>query len=315
MEPSILGQTARPTRLSQWDGLSRPGRMNTPIAPETTFEAHRPRLFGLAYRLLGSRSEAEDVVQDAWLRWHQTDRTAIRDPEAWLVTATTRLGIDRLRAARQERTAYPGPWLPEPLAMDEAPNPERRTELAEQVSLAFLAVLERLGPEERAAFLLKEAFDYDYDQIAELLERTEANCRQMVHRARERLQAGRPRFEVEPEKHRRLLERFMHAARLGDRNAIVGLLDANAQLVSDGGGKARAVIRPLLGADRIARLYWAVARRAAYTDWRLGTINGEPAILSYVDGALSTVTVAVSDGEHILELLSLRNPDKLSGLQ
>lgn len=285
--------------------------MNATTAPDTVFETHRPRLFALAYRMLGTRSEAEDLVQDAWLRWHQTDRDAIRDAEAWLVTAATRLGIDRLRAARHERLAYPGPWLPEPLSVDDAPGPELRTELSQQVSLAFLAVLERLGPEERAAFLLKEAFDYDYDQIAGLLDRSEANCRQMVHRARERLQAGRPRFTVEPERHRELLERFMHAARLGDRGAIVGLLDADARLVADGGGKARAVIRPLLGADRIARLYWAVARRNGYSDWRMGTINGEAAVLGYTNGVLTSATVAVSDGERIVELFTLRNPDKL----
>lgn len=180
---------------------------------ETTFETHRPRLFGLSYRLLGSRSDAEDVVQDTWLRWQQTDRSGIRDAEAWLVTAATRLGIDRLRAARLQRERYTGPWLPEPAEIDESPTPEHSAEVAEQVSLAFLAVLERLGPEERAAFLLKEAFDYDYAQIAPLLGQSEANCRQMVHRARERVQAGRPRFDVAPENHRRLLERFMDAAR------------------------------------------------------------------------------------------------------
>lgn len=285
--------------------------MNATTAPETVFETHRPRLFALAYRMLGTRSEAEDLVQDAWLRWHQTDRGAIRDAEAWLVTAATRLGIDRLRAARTERLTYPGPWLPEPLSVDDAPGPEHRTELSQQVSLAFLAVLERLGPEERAAFLLKEAFDYDYGQIAELLDRSEANCRQMVHRARERLHAGRPRFEVEPARHRELLERFMHAARRGDRGAIVGLLDADARLVADGGGKARAVIRPLQGADRIARLYWAVARRNGYSDWRMGTINGEAAVLGYTSGVLTSATVAVSDGERIVELFTLRNPEKL----
>ena len=174
---------------------------------ENTFESHRSRLFGLSYRLLGSRSDAEDVVQDTWLRWQQADRTGIRDPEAWLVTAATRLGIDRLRAARTQREHYTGPWLPPPSEIDESPSPEQSAEVAEQVSLAFLAVLERLGPEERAAFLLKEAFDYDYAQIAPLLGQSEANCRQMVHRARERVQAGRPRFDVPRENHRRLLER------------------------------------------------------------------------------------------------------------
>ncbi|WP_313928819.1 RNA polymerase sigma-70 factor [Pseudoxanthomonas sp.] len=279
---------------------------------ETTFETHRPRLFALSYRLLGSRSDAEDVVQDTWLRWQQTDRSGIRDAEAWLVTAATRLGIDRLRAARVQREHYIGPWLPEPAEIDESPTPEHATEVAEQVSLAFLAVLERLGPEERAAFLLKEAFDYDYAQIAPLLGQSEANCRQMVHRARERVQAGRPRFDVAPENHRRLLERFMHAARRGDQPAIAALLREDARLVSDGGGKVAAVIRPLLGAVRIARLFWAAYRRQdpAIT-WRMGAVNGEPAILRYRDGRLTAVMVAISDGEQISELFTLANPDKL----
>lgn len=282
------------------------------MSTENTFETHRPRLFGLAYRLLGSRSDAEDTVQEAWLRWSQADTATIRDPEAWLVTATTRLGIDRLRSAHRQREQYIGPWLPEPLEIDDSPGPDRRAEVAEQVSLAFLAVLERLGPEERAAFLLKEAFDYEYAQIAPLLGQSEANCRQMVHRARERLQAGRPRFEVAPEHHRQLLERFMHAARAGDQAAVAALLHENAQLVSDGGGKAVAVIRPLLGAVRIARLFWAAYRRQdPAVEWRLGAVNGEPAILRYRDGKLAAVLVAISDGERITELFNLANPDKL----
>lgn len=282
--------------------------MNT----ETLFETHRSRLFGLSYRLLGSRSDAEDVVQDAWLRWQQADHANIRDPEAWLVTAATRLGIDRLRAARVRREQYIGPWLPEPFEIDESPGPDDRAELAEQVSLAFLAVLERLGPEERAAFLLKEAFDYEYAQIAPLLGQSEANCRQMVHRARERVQAARPRFQVAPERHRKLLERFMQAVSHGDQAAIAALLREDARLVSDGGGKATAVIRPLLGAARIARLFWAAYRRHdPAIGWRMGTVNGEPAILRYHDGALTAVMVAVSDGEAIAELLTVLNPDKL----
>ncbi|MBD9369147.1 RNA polymerase sigma-70 factor [Xanthomonas sp. XNM01] len=277
-----------------------------------TFQQHRPRLSALAYRLLGSRSDAEDLVQDAWLRWHQADRADIRDPEAWLVTATTRLGIDRLRAARSQRETYIGPWLPEPERIDDAPGPAQLTERTQQVSLAFLAVLERLGPEERAAWLLREAFDYDYAQIAALLEQSEANCRQMVHRAKQRLEAGRPRFEVRPDKHRSLLERFMQAARDGDRQAIGALLHADARLTSDGGGKAIAVRRPLFGAERIGRLFWAVWRRHdPLLEWRMGMVNGEPAILRYREGVLLGVMVAVSDGERILELLTVANPDKL----
>ena len=288
-----------------------------------TFHTHRPRLLALAYRLLGSRADAEDVVQDAWLRWHQADQSAIVDPLAWLVTATTRLGIDRLRALRARREHYVGPWLPEPARIEEddgpagdvagpAPGPARAAGTPGQVSLAFLAVLERLGTEERAAFLLKEAFDYDYAQIAALLGQGEANCRQMVHRARQRLAAARARFEVSPQRHRVLLEKFMHAARGGDRAALESLLHADARLVSDGGGKAVAVIRPLLGGERIARLFWAAYRRQdPAIEWRIGRVNGEPAILRYRGGVLAAVMVAVTDGERITELFTVANPDKL----
>ncbi|QDH70217.1 RNA polymerase sigma-70 factor [Marilutibacter alkalisoli] len=282
-----------------------------------TFETHRPRLFALAYKLLGSRSDAEDVVQDAWLRWSQAEHEGIRDPEAWLITATTRLGIDRLRLVRHQRETYPGPWLPEPLQVDvdTALTPEHGAELADQVSLAFLTLLERLGPDERAAFLLKETFDYDYGRIAQLLGHSEANCRQMVHRARTRLRAERPRFTVASGQHRRLLERFMHATQAGDQAAIMQLLDANARLVTDGGGKVTAVIRPLVGAERIARLFWAVARRFGDgTEGRIGRVNGEPALLRWRGGRLFSITTITIDGGRITQVLTVMNPDKLHGL-
>ncbi|MET0548880.1 MAG: RNA polymerase sigma-70 factor, partial [Xanthomonas sp.] len=278
---------------------------------DPTFESHRPRLFGLAYRLLGSRADAEDAVQDAWLRWQASDRSAIRDPEAWLVTATTRLGLDRLRAARSARAHYVGPWLPEPLEIADEADPAERHDRAEQVSVAFLALLERLGPHERAAFLLKEAFDYDYAQIGRILERSEAGCRQLVHRARERLGQGQARFVVTPERHRQLLERFLHASQHGDRAAIAALLHADAQLRSDGGGKVTASLRPLRGAERIGRLYWALARRDLGLQARIGTVNGEPAILRFLGPRLQSATVLVIDGERIAEVLTLMNPDKL----
>ncbi len=237
--------------------------MNT----ESAFQTHRPRLMALAYRLLGSRSDAEDVVQDAWLRWSGADPAAVRDPEAWLVTTTTRLGLDRLRAARRERVHYVGPWLAEPLEISLAAEPDSDPAVAharaDEVSVAFLTLLEQLGPEERAAFLLKEAFDHDYRQIAALLGLTEANCRQLVHRAKQRLQAGRPRFNADTGQHRQLLARFMDATQRGDSEAIQALLHANARLVSDGGGVVTAAVRPLLGAERIGRLFWAIARRRA----------------------------------------------------
>jgi len=271
--------------------------MNT----ESAFQTHRPRLMALAYRLLGSRSDAEDVVQDAWLRWSGADPAAVRDPEAWLVTTTTRLGLDRLRAARRERVHYVGPWLAEPLeislAAEPASDPAVAHARADEVSVAFLTLLEQLGPEERAAFLLKEAFDHDYRQIAALLGLTEANCRQLVHRAKQRLQAGRPRFNADTGQHRQLLARFMDASQRGDSEAIQALLHANARLVSDGGGVVTAAVRPLLGAERIGRLFWAIARRGLGHTAQLGWVNGEPAILRFLGDQLHSVTtIEVAEG-------------------
>ena len=282
------------------------------MSTDSTFETHRQRLLSLAYRLLGSPADAEDVVQEAWLRWHGVDRAGIHDPEAWLVTTATRLGLDRLRAVKNARTDYVGPWLPEPLSVDTSPDPAEAGEIAGEVSLAFLALLERLGPEERAAFLLKEAFDYDYATIGEWLGHSEANCRQLVHRARERLRAGRPRFAVPRERHRHLLQRFMEASQRGDRAAITALLADDARMISDGGGKVTAALRPLLGAERIARLYWALFQRNAVVPAQMGRVNGEPAILRFANGRLHSLTLAVTDGECITELLTLMNPDKLS---
>ncbi|RZZ87015.1 RNA polymerase sigma-70 factor [Pseudoxanthomonas winnipegensis] len=284
------------------------------MRPAIRFETHRSRLLALAHRLLGSRAEAEDVVQEAWLRWQGAAQEEIRDEEAWLITATTRLALDRLRAVRNARTDYVGPWLPEPLQVALAPDPAERAEQAESVSWALMALLERLGPDERAAFLLKEVFDYGYEAIAALLGHSQANCRQLVHRARARLQAGHARFEVPAERHRRLLEKFMAASQSGDQAAIAALLRADARLVSDGGGKVTAALRPLLGAERIARLYWAIARRGAQVEARVGWVDGEPAILRLVDGRLHSLTMLVSDGERISDILTLMNPDKLAAV-
>ncbi|MNM66786.1 ECF RNA polymerase sigma factor SigJ [compost metagenome] len=282
---------------------------------EIIFQTHRPRLLALAYRLLGSRVDAEDVVQDAWLRWANSDTSTIRDAEAWLVTATTRLGLDRLRALKRERLQYIGPWLPEPLEIslepDTSTDPAQAFALADEVSVAFLSLLEQLGPEERAAFLLKEAFDHSYQQIGELIGHSEANCRQLVHRAKQRLQAGRPRFQAAPDQHRKLLARFMDAAQRGDSEAIQALLHANATLVSDGGGVVTATVRPLLGAERIGRLYWAIARRGAALPARLGYVNGELAILRFAHGKLASFTTIEVDGDRIVALYSVLNPNKL----
>ena len=294
--------------------------MTTTLPPTTpvddTFAALRPRLFGIAYRMLGVRADAEDVVQDAWLRWSGTDTAALQSAEAWLVTVTTRLAIDRLRAAKAEREAYVGWWLPEPLVepLDER-TPEAAAELAGELSVAFLYVLERLGPEERAAFLLRQVFDYDYPEIAAQLGKSEASCRQMVHRASERVQQARTRFEVPRKVHHQLLERFIAAAHSGQRNAIESLLSEDALLIGDGGGKVQSFPHPLVGAFRIANLFWAQWRRMAeQVVYRTVLINGEPGLLRYINGRLESAQAIVTDGERIVAIYAIRNPDKLQGI-
>lgn len=192
--------------------------------PAEIFESHRPRLFGIAYRMLGSRAEAEDLLQDAYLRWHGSDRTNIQSAAAFLVTITTRLCVDRLRALKQERARYAGPWLPEAIADDRIPSPEMQHELVDDVSGAFLAVLECLGREERAAFLLHEVFDYDYPEVAQTLGKAEPACRQLIHRARAGLRESRTRFRVSTESRERLLEKFLVAIGSGSRQAVMSLL-------------------------------------------------------------------------------------------
>ena len=284
----------------------------TPM-PDDLFDGLRPRLFGIAYRMLGVRADAEDVLQDAWLRWNAADRDGLQSAEAWLVTVVTRLAIDRLRAAKAERAAYVGEWLPEPLVTVDEHTPERAAELAGEVSLAFLHVLERLAPEERAAYLLRQVFDYDYDEIAPMLGKSQAALRQVVHRATERLRLERPRFEVPPETHRRLLERFVQAARSGERAAIRALLAEEVAAIGDGGGRVASVPGGMHGADRVANLYWAhFLRLGERVQYRLATVNGEPGFVRYVDGRLESAQAVSTDGERILGIYVVRNPDKLA---
>ena len=280
------------------------------------FAALRPRLFSIAYRMLGTRADAEDVLQDAWLRWHRADKAALQSAEGWLVTVVTRLAIDRLRAAKAEREAYVGWWLPEPLVDVEERTPEAIVDMASDLSVAFLWVLERLSPEERAAFLMRQVFDQDYPEIAALLGKSEAACRQMVHRASKRVQQERPRFDVSQETHRRMLEKFVQAARSGERAAMKDLLADEVQLVGDGGGKVPAFFKILRGADRIANLYWALFKRLGNDiDYRIARINGEPGLLRYIDGRLeSAQAFVVDDTGRICAIYAVRNPDKLAGV-
>jgi RNA polymerase sigma-70 factor (ECF subfamily) len=278
------------------------------------FEQHRGRLFGIAYRMLGSRAEADDVVQDAWLRWDRAGHE-IRSPEAWLVTATTRLCIDRLRQLRAEREQYVGPWLPEPLTMDTAPPADRAAELASDLSVAFLAVLERLAPEERAAFLLHDLFDSDYGAIAEILGKSETACRQIVSRARKRVREDQPRVQVSAEARRKLLHRLVDAVQAQDPSRLIEVLAAEASWTSDGGGKTKAAKKVVHGAEHVARFATGVFhRRLAQVEFRDVVINGEAGIAAFVQGRLLSVISIRTDGQRILDVFSILNPDKLRGL-
>jgi RNA polymerase sigma-70 factor (ECF subfamily) len=277
------------------------------------FEQHRAKLRGVAYRMLGSRSDAEDIVQDAYLRWHRAPMSEIRSPEAWLVTVVTRLSIDRLRQAKLERESYAGPWLPEPLVEKEAPPADTATELASNLSVAFLVVLERLAPEERAAFLLREVFESGYDEIAQILGKSEATCRQLVSRAAKRVREERPRVQVSEEARTKLLNRFVQAILTHDKDAMMQVLAADAAWISDGGGKARAALKPVLGCDAVARFALAViGRHAEEATFKPVSVNGESGLALYFGGQLISVMSIRTDGVRILNVFATLNPDKLS---
>lgn len=277
------------------------------------FSALRPRLFSIAYRMLGVRADAEDVVQDAWLRWSDPARPVVQSSEAWLVSVVTRLSIDRLRAAKVQRAHYIGEWLPEPLVGVDEHTPEDAAILASELSVALMWVLERLAPEERAAFLLRQAFEQDYGELAAVLGKSEAACRQLVHRAGERIRQDAPRFQVRRDAHRSLLERFRQAASRGDMAALRELLADDVAIVADGGGKVASFMKVLRGGHRIANLYKAIFLRNASTlAYRMALVNGEPGLLRYIDGQLESVQSFVSDGERIVAIYAMRNPDKLA---
>jgi RNA polymerase sigma-70 factor (ECF subfamily) len=277
------------------------------------FEKTRAKLLAVAYRMLGSRTDAEDIVQDAYLRWHRASTEDIRSAEAWLVTVVTRLSIDRLRQAKAERESYVGPWLPEPLVNSEAPPADAATELASSLSVAFLVVLERLAPEERAAFLLHEVFDSGYDEIAEILGKSAAACRQLVSRARKRVQQERPRVQVSEAARTTLLNRFVQAIVTRDKDEMMAVLATDAAWISDGGGKARAARKPVLGSDAVARFALAViGRHADEATFRPVNVNGERGVALYFGAHLVSVMTIRTDGARILEIFATLNPDKLS---
>ncbi|MEU9124541.1 RNA polymerase sigma-70 factor [Streptomyces sp. NPDC048506] len=282
------------------------------------FEAHRPVLFGVAYRMLGRVADAEDVLQDAWLRWSGADRTEVREPRAFLVRITTRLAIDRLRQVQSRRESYVGPWLPEPLATDfagSAPDTADQAVFAESITLAVLVVLESLSPLERAVFVLREAFGYPYAEIAAALERSEAAVRQLAGRARRHVQEGKPRFEVDPDRQRDLTERFMAAAAGDDLDGLLSLLASDARLVGDSGGKAKAPLRIIETPDKVARFLLAVTKNPEPAmEYTLLELNGGIALLVHRGGVPDSVLqLDVQDGR-IQTVYIVRNPEKLVSL-
>ena len=282
------------------------------------FDHHRRLLFTVAYQMLGSVADAEDVVQDAWLRWSAADREDVADPRAYLVRITSRLALDRLGSARSRRETYVGPWLPEPLVTGTAPDPGEAVELGEQVSLALLVVLETLSPLERAVFVLREVFGMPAAEVAAVLDRSEAAVRQLAHRAREHVEARRPRFDTDRRAQREVTERFFAAVAGGDVDALMAVLSPGVVLVTDGGGRVQAARRPITGPVNVARFLVGVAAKgvAQLPDLRMVVtdVNGSPAIAGWTDsGPFGVVSLGVADGA-VEQVLVVLNPEKLAGL-
>lgn len=278
------------------------------------FEAQRARLVGIAYGMLGSVMEAEDVVQDAWLRWRDADLDEIREPAAFLTTVTTRLAIDRLRSARHRRETYVGPWLPEPLVREVGADPADVVAEAEQISMALLTALERLDPVERAVFLLRETFDFDYSEIADVVDKSPAACRQIARRARERVgDPARTRHVEEPE---RALAPFLSALAAGDVDALIETLAADVIAWSDGGGVRRAARQPVPGAVRVAKFLIGIVEygRKRGGTARLVVANGSPALLTELDGELYGIMTFDIDDGLVTAIRSVVNPEKLEHL-
>jgi RNA polymerase sigma-70 factor (ECF subfamily) len=281
------------------------------------YEEFRPLMLSIAYRMVGSASEAEDIVQEAFLRFHRESAkgTAIESPKAYLSAITTRLSIDHLRSARVRRERYVGTWLPEPVLTDDFPQ---HAETADSLSMAFLVVLESLTPVERAVFLLREVFDYGYNEIAEVVGKSEENCRQIAVRARRQIEAKKPRFEASRERREELAQRFFDAAAKGDTKGLMDLLAADVVAYADGGGKAPAFPRPVHGRDRVARLLLGGVRfgtRLGVTSTRFAVINGQPGVLflNREGGAVLAMSLDIADGL-VQTIRAISNPEKLGHL-
>jgi RNA polymerase sigma-70 factor (ECF subfamily) len=281
-----------------------------------TFDQYRSLLFSIAYRMLGSVADAEDMLQETFLRWQQVPEDSIRSPRALLVTIVSRLCINQLESTRSKREQYIGQWLPEPIVTEPGSNPLDLLDLDESVSMAFLVMLERLTAVERAVFLLREVFEYEYAEIAQIVGQSEANCRQILHRARQRVGTARPRFSAPEPKHNELLERFLEATTSGDMKGLIELLADDVVLQSDGGGKAVAVPNVISGVDRVGRGILGGLEKLVPKNLvrRMAQINGEPGIINYLDGRpYAVISLNISEGR-IHSIYIITNPEKLSHL-
>lgn len=280
------------------------------------FAAHRTRLLGIAYRMLGSASDAEDMLQEAFIRWQQSSATTIESPEAFLVTIITRLCLNHLQLARVKREEYFGPWLPEPIQTGSGNDSYLALEMSDSVSMAFLFLLERLTPMERAVFLLREVFEYEYAEISKIVEQSEANCRQILRRARQHVKQERPRFTPSHKQQEEMIERFLAASARGDMDGLLALLSNDIVLYADGGGKSTAVPNPIYGAWNVVRFLMGARRKLMPGDLvrRCEEVNGARAIVSYLHGRpYGVVSFHVVDGQ-IRDIYIVSNPDKLAGL-
>lgn len=280
-----------------------------------TFVAHRDLLFTVAYEMLGSASDAEDVLQETWLRWIKVALEQVLDQRAYLVRITTRQALNRLRTMKRRKEAYVGPWLPEPLLT--APDVADDVELAESVSMAMMLVLETLSPTERAVFVLREAFDIGYDEIAAAVDKSPAAVRQIAHRARRHVDARRPRQAVSPSQTRVALESFQRAFETGDLQGLLDVLAPEVVYMGDGGGVKHAAVRPVIGSDRVARLFASMTGRAGNAVVALGptVVNGSPALLVHLDGEIDGVIAIQAEDARITGLYYVRNPEKLSRVE
>jgi RNA polymerase sigma-70 factor, ECF subfamily len=280
------------------------------------FGRNRARLFGIAYRMLGTRADAEDIVQEAYIRWHNADRDEIDTPEAWLTTVATRLSIDRLRKASVQRETYIGPWLPEPLMVDQSTSPELKAELESDVSQAFMVMLERLSPLERAVFLLHDVFDLAHAEIAKVVAKSETAVRQIVSRARTRVRDSRVRFEADPASRSEMIRKFINASYTGDTQTLMSIFADDIALTSDGGGKVNAAKRVIYGRKRLVNLHTVPigkfdGRLSAY----LVRLNGQPGLVEYADGIpFAATTFSIEDGR-ITAFYRVMNPDKLTAFE